>query len=149
VTVFDSASGAPTASTGSPTWIVSESANSTGGRPVWSIFRTATSDSVSVPTSRAGAVRPSEKVTVIEAPPLGPPTTWSLVSTYPSPDTMKPEPRLPELPARARIVTTLGRTFLTTPASDSGARLAASGGLPPRLEPPPSGVPPPPRSANT
>ena len=47
VTVFDSASGAPMASTGSPTAILSESPNCTGGSPDFATLITAMSDSAS------------------------------------------------------------------------------------------------------
>src|SRR2546428_336879 len=47
---------------------------------------------------------------------------------------MNPEPRLNPFPLRTRIVTTLGRTFFTTPASESGARCVS--GPAPGPEPP-------------
>ena len=50
-------------------------------------------------------------------------TTWSLVTTYPLLETMKPEP-IADVPRSlsTRMVTTLGITAFATPASDVGAR---------------------------
>jgi hypothetical protein len=80
VTVFDSASGEPIASTGSPTCTASESPNCIGTRLAgWSILSTATSDSGTVPTIRAAVEVASLKVTV--APWAEPATTWSFVMT--------------------------------------------------------------------
>jgi hypothetical protein len=45
-----------------------------------------------------------------------------LVITYPSGETTKPEPMAAPSPERTLIVTTLGRTFLASPATDSGGR---------------------------
>src|SRR5438874_2338857 len=147
VTVLVSASGEPKASTGSPTTTWSELPNCTGGRPLLSSLSTAMSDSGSVPTNWAAALLASLNTTV--AVPLSPLITWSLVTTYPSLDTMKPEPRLVPLPVPTRTVTTLGSTFLTAPASESGGRCAAPAVVPlppaPRLGCPP--VPTPTRSA--
>src|SRR5437762_317907 len=147
VTVLVSASGEPKASTGSPTTTWSELPNCTGGRPLLSSLSTAMSDSGSVPTNWAAALLASLNTTV--AVPLSPLITWSLVTTYPSLDTMKPEPRLVPLPVPTRTVTTLGSTFLTAPASESGGRCAAPAVVPlppaPRIGCPP--VPTPPRWA--
>src|SRR5215218_9145249 len=115
VTVLTRASGEPNASTGSPTAISSELPNFTAGSPDFCTLMTAMSDSGSRPTSFAAAVEPSLNDTDI-ASPLLPSTTWSLVITYPSAETTKPDPIAPV----TRTVTTLGVTALATPASDSG-----------------------------
>src|SRR4051812_22731454 len=142
VTGVTRASGEPNASTGSPTAIESELPKVTGMRPPLATLITAMSDSGSRPTTLARAVEPSLNETVIVL--SAPSTTWSLVITYPSAETTKPEPIAPV----TRTVTTLGSTFLTMPACESGARLAAAaawvGGAPSAAPPVP---PAPPRTA--
>ena len=89
VKVRFSPSGLPTASTHSPTRESSLSPSGAGVNPVASIFSTATSVVGSVPTTRAGNSRRSSSrtVTCVELS-----TTWLFVSTYPSAETMKPDP---------------------------------------------------------
>jgi hypothetical protein len=143
VTVLTSASGEPKASTGSPTAIWSELPNCTGERPGLATLITAMSDSGSRPTRVAAAVEPSLNATESVSSAFS--TTWSLVMTYPSAETTKPDPMAPA----TRTVTTLGLTALATPASDSGARWAAAGAScwgAPRVVPAP---PTPPRTAKT
>src|SRR4051812_5428137 len=122
VTVFSRPSGEPRASTGSPPAIASELPIATGVSPDRATLITATSDSGSRPTSVALAVEPSLNDTDMVSLPVA--TTWSLVITYPSAETTKPEPIAPV----TCTVTTLGSTFFATPASESGARFTAADG---------------------
>ena len=55
-----------------------------------SIFRTATSVTLSAPTNSASKSRPSGRVTIIRSAPL---TTWSFVMMWPSSSMTNPEPR--------------------------------------------------------
>src|SRR3954465_9483331 len=121
-TVFSRPSGEPRASTGSPTAIASELPSATGGRPDRATLITATSDSGARPTRLALAVVPSLNDTDMVSLPVS--TTWSLVITYPSAETTKPEPIAPV----TCTVTTLGGTFFPTPASGGGARSPAADG---------------------
>ena len=100
--------------------------------------RTAISASASRPTTVAGVLDPSWKVTVAPAPS---PTTWSLVSTWPAVEITKPEPSVDPAGPPDRMVTTLGNTRSTTCARLPGAGCAAGPGSEPTA---PSIVPTPP-----
>jgi hypothetical protein len=89
VNVRFSPSGLPTASTHSPTRAASLSPNGAGVRPVASTRSTATSVVGSVPTTLATNSRRSSSRTFTS---LALSTTCAFVSTYPSAETMKPEP---------------------------------------------------------
>ncbi len=80
VTVFESPSGAPTASTAWPTFRTSELAKVAAFRPLTPlILSTARSADGSVPTMVAATVWPSLSVTFTDPPPAAALTTWLLV----------------------------------------------------------------------
>ena len=89
VTVWPKPKAFPIASTGSPTSTCSSEPNVIDGSPVASAFSTARSLSGSEPVMRALSTRPSANTSWMSS---APETTWWLVSTYPSGETMTPEP---------------------------------------------------------
>jgi hypothetical protein len=89
VTVFSSPKGEPMAITHSPTFRRLTSPIFTKGRPVASIFTTATSVRLSAPMMRALNSRLSVSVTMTSSAPS---TTCALVMMKPSALRMKPEP---------------------------------------------------------
>src|ERR1700761_1358083 len=116
VTEPASPSGLPTATTSWPTTSSSASPSSAGGGVGPAVRSTARSDRGSAPTTRKGAVVPSENAAV---PLSACPTTCALVSRNPSPVKTTPEPRLSPHPPRPRRGTrrlaTLGVSFSATP----------------------------------
>jgi hypothetical protein len=89
VAVCSKPNGAPIASTQSPTCTALASPRFTVGRFLASIFSTAMSVAVSLPSTRASNSRRSASLTVTR---LASRTTCALVSTSPSLETMNPEP---------------------------------------------------------
>src|SRR5947209_9903145 len=156
VTVPDSPSGDPIATTGWPTRKSDEEPIVMGvrfGTPCTRI--TAISLVGSAPTTENGAVRPSEKVTVVlvggppgGAPggppgPPGPPgfaaaaTTWLLVRISPSADSTTPEPSSDWRPMSVSNMTTLGTTLAATCSTVPGGMFAAGTlGAPANILPP-------------
>ena len=78
VPAYCSPSGLPMATMPSPTWQEAESANAAQGKFSPSIFRTARSVAVSLPTKRALRLSPSGKITSAASEPS---STWALVTT--------------------------------------------------------------------
>ena len=89
VTVLSRSKGEPIAITHSPTRSRFTSPKRTVGRPLASIFSTATSVRLSAPTTRALNSRLSVRRTITSSAPS---ITCALVITRPSAETMKPEP---------------------------------------------------------
>jgi hypothetical protein len=90
VTVWARPKGFPMAMTVSPMRRSSERPGATKGmRSFVSTLRTARSEEGSVPTTRAPSSRPSRSCTRKRAPRS---ITWLLVRTYPSGETITPEP---------------------------------------------------------
>ena len=89
VTLFSRPKGEPMAMTHSPTFRRLVSPIFTAGKPLASIFTTATSVRASAPTMRALYSRLSGKVTNTSSAPS---TTWALVMMKPSAVSTKPEP---------------------------------------------------------
>ena len=120
VTVPESPSGEPTATTACPWRSWSESPRTAGCRPLVPLARTtAMSAAGAAPTSVTGATRPSEK-TACRPLPRPAARTWLLVMIRPSGEMMTPEPS----PAAPRICTVLGSTVAaiasTEPAGAGG-----------------------------
>ena len=109
-TVLWKPSGLPMAMAICPTRTPSESPSSATGRPPAAAWITARSVAGSAPTSRAGQLLPSVKVTVISAAPS---TTWALVRMNPSGAMITPEPAPSVRPLR-RMAATAGPTRSTT-----------------------------------
>src|SRR6266568_5542974 len=119
--------GLPIASTSSPTCNLDESPRVATVRPLDGgvIFTTARSSAESVPTSCAGKLVPSNSVTFILCAPL---TTWLLVTIYPRPSIMTPEPMAPPCWVVTFTSTTAGRTFAITASRTACSLLPVSGG---------------------
>ena len=134
VTVPDSPSGAPRATTGCPTTRTSRRARVSTGRPVRSTFNRARSVIGSVPIRVAGSRSPSLNSTSIVPELTASAITWSLVSTRPSAEMIEPlpEPAL-SLPV-ANTVTTEGRTdaeSATVSQVPAAGRVASTARAPP------------------
>src|ERR1700757_1704236 len=165
VTVPDKPSGDPIATTGWPTRRSDEEPKDIGVSPDMPCTRiTAISLVGSAPTTVNGAVRPSEKVTVVfgggPAGPPGPPgppgpagapgpagppgglaaaaTTWLFVRISPSADRRMPEPSSEARPISVSNMTTLGTTLAATCSTLPGGMFAAGTlGAAPGISPPP------------
>ena len=133
VTVPSSPSGEPIATTSWPTRRFAEEPNVAGVRPETPSARTTAMSLLgSVPTTVNGATLPSAKVTLVCAPPAGPPgasldaeTTWLLVKIRPSVARMIPEPSSDARPMSTSSLTTLGTTFAATCSTEPTGTLAA------------------------
>jgi hypothetical protein len=160
VTVPVSPSGAPNASTVSPTATPSSVPKVMGVRPVTPTARTrARSWVLSAATTLAGTVRPVDCRT-LTVPPES--VTWLLVRIRPSDETTTPEPSADSFAPSTRTVTMLGDTRAATAASASPsvtvaapvvvaapAGAAAESSMRYRLAMMPSAVPPPATRART
>src|SRR5207302_1387470 len=128
VTVFDSPSGAPSATTGWPTTTSLEEPNGiTGSDGCPSTLMTARSAFGSRPVMVAGVVWPSLNSTSTCPPSAAMETTWLLVRMYPLLRMTSPDPVPPVSPLVAVIVTTDGRLLLATSVAEQTLALAGCG----------------------
>src|ERR671912_247926 len=152
VTVESSPSGAPTATTWSPTTTSSERPNVSGVRSVRSTLTTARSYEESCPTTRPSSCLPLARTTVISPLSATLATTWLFVTMWPRPSYTQPDPvPAPSAPATRRVTTLgvalaamlaiepVGRVVAPTPA------LGAASGAPVRSNAPRSASTPPTR----
>jgi hypothetical protein len=128
VTVPASPRGLPTAMTGSPTPILSESPIAMGVRSLGASVMVMTARSVegSVPRTSASKVRPSARVTVSF---WAPETTWLLVSTCVL-SMMTPDPWPPPWAVVAVMLTTLGDTAEAVAVQSGAVALPCLTGAP-------------------
>ena len=131
VTVSDSPSGAPTATTAWPTVSASDLAKVAGFRLADAgTLITARSVVAAVPTIVASATVPSSKVTRIWPDEPAPDTTWSLVRMWPSVSSTTPVPRPPPCPERTVMVTTDGSIFAAAAATVPSSFGVVDAGVP-------------------
>src|SRR6478735_1142791 len=139
VTVLSRPSGAPTATTGSPTTTEAELPSGRTGRPVRFTRTTARSYDASRPTMVAGSWEPSENSTRMLPVAAAEDTTWLLVRMKPSLLITKPDPvPWPSAPLTLSV-TTDGRALAAMPAIEPWGRLVdpgwGTGSTPPEVVP--------------
>src|SRR6478735_1764565 len=139
VTVLSRPSGAPTATTGSPTTTEAELPSGRTGRPVRFTRTTARSYDASRPTMVAGSWEPSENSTRMLPVAAAEDTTWLLVRMKPSLLITKPDPvPWPSAPLTLSV-TTDGSALAAMPAIEPWGRLVdpgwGTGSTPPEVRP--------------
>ncbi len=135
MTVASSPSGAPTATTGAPTWAGAESANSSAGRPVLSTFRTAMSYAGSPPMISASTGAEFMNSTLTDSCASSACcTTCRLVTMYPASSMTKPEPTPPSASLPTVINTTLGNAPWAMAVTDPCCTLPSAAGASGRVD---------------